>query len=97
MLHGHNKGFQGTCDGISLKFVILFGIMASNTWTIEKTAELIDLYQEKPCLYNTKHKNYFNRDHRAKALSEISEVIGLEGKKRVDHVAWVDIWCFGTY
>ena len=52
--------------------------MAGSTWTPEKISEL---NEEKPCLYNTKHKDYFNRDLRGKALSEISEVIGLEGKK----------------
>ena len=47
----------------------------------EKTSELIDLYKEKSCLLQHKTQGLFNRDLRVKALSEILEVIGLEGKK----------------
>lgn len=49
-------------------------------WSTDRVSSLIDLYEERPCLYNTKHKDYFNRDTRSKSLLEISEVIGLEGK-----------------
>ena len=49
-------------------------------WTNEKIAELIDVFETKPCLYNTKHIEYHNRDLRRKALSEISEMMGFSGK-----------------
>ena len=55
--------------------------MAANTctWTTETVSDLIDLFEERPCLYNTKHKDYFNRDLRSKAL-EISREIGFPGE-----------------
>ena len=42
------------------------------TWTQENIAVLLDLYDEKPCLYNTMHKDYHNRDMRRSALAELS-------------------------
>ena len=41
---------------------------------------LIDLFEERPCLFDTKHKDYFNRDLRSKALDQISKEIGFPGK-----------------
>ena len=57
--------------------------MASNTytWTAEKIFELIDLYEERLCLYDTKHKDYFNRDLRGKALAEIATAVEFPGKR----------------
>lgn len=54
--------------------------MAAFTWKDERVAELIDLYQDRPCLYNVKSKDYFNRDLRKKALEEIAKAIGTTGK-----------------
>ena len=31
--------------------------MAAN-WSLEKVCELIDLWEDKPCLDNTKHKDF---------------------------------------
>ena len=58
--------------------------MAANTctWTTETVSDLIDLFEERPCLYNTKHKDYFNRDLRSIALEEISREIGFPGEYR---------------
>ena len=49
-------------------------------WTEVVVTELIDLFQERPCLYNTKSPNYFNRDRRNKALDEISKTLGTTGE-----------------
>ena len=53
---------------------------STETWTLAKVAELIDLYELRPCLYQTNHKEYFNRDARSKALGEIAELIEMSGK-----------------
>jgi len=45
-------------------------------WTTSKIVELISLYEEMPCLYETTSKDYFNRDLRNKALQEIVERLG---------------------
>ena len=50
------------------------------SWDKEKTEQLISLLEERPCLYNTKLKVYFNRDLRKKAHEEIAEAVGLSGK-----------------
>ncbi len=49
-------------------------------WTADAVGRLIDAIQERPCLYNTKLKDYFNRDKRSKAFSEISEIVDFPGK-----------------
>ena len=51
------------------------------TWSNEKVSELIDAFQAKPCLYNTKHKSYHNRDLRRKAHVQLSELTGFPGEK----------------
>ena len=45
-------------------------------WTTAKISSLISLYEERPCLYDTTSKAYFNRDVRSKALQEIVSSIG---------------------
>ena len=40
---------------------------------------LIDLFEERPCLFDTKHKDYFIRDLRSKALEQVSKEIGFPG------------------
>ena len=49
-------------------------------WSLGKVSELLDLYEERPCLYNTQHKDYHNRDLRSKALKELSAACGFPGK-----------------
>ena len=53
--------------------------MATYTWSYEKITELIDMYEDRPCLYNTKHQEYFNREKRRKALSEIAAAMDFPG------------------
>lgn len=54
--------------------------MATVELTVSAVSELITLYEEKPCLYNTKLKDYFNRDLRGKALQEIADKLGRTGE-----------------
>ena len=54
--------------------------MATVEWTEGVVSELITLYEERPCLYNTKAKDYFNRDLRRKSLEEIANILGKTGE-----------------
>ena len=49
-------------------------------WTDEQVEHLIALFEERPCLYNTKIKTYFNRDLKKKANEEIAEALSITGK-----------------
>ena len=44
-------------------------------WTVAKVIELIELLQDRPCLYNTKDKCYHDRTLRRKATKEISDAL----------------------
>ena len=50
------------------------------TWTAKKAVELIELYESKPLLYNTKEKKYRDRDMRSKALEEIANALNIPGR-----------------
>ena len=52
---------------------------SSYSWSTEKINRLIDLFEERPSLYDIKSKNYFNRDARSKALAEIAETLDIPG------------------
>ena len=54
--------------------------MASVAWTAEKVSELIDLYENHPCLYNTKRGDYSNRDARSEAVEAIASTLRITGK-----------------
>ena len=41
------------------------------SWSMEKTFRLIEFYEENPCLYNTKEKQYHNRNLKSRVLVEI--------------------------
>lgn len=43
------------------------------SWTDEETATLIEIWEQHDNLYNTRHKNYFNRDLRQKTLAAIED------------------------
>ena len=45
-------------------------------WTEKRVLELVALYQEQPCLYDTKPELYFDRNRRTKTLNQISRKIG---------------------
>ena len=52
-------------------------------WTEERVDELIMLLEERPCLYNTTLKDYFNRNSKRKALEEIATTSAIAGKLRL--------------
>ena len=54
-------------------------------WTEQKVRELIVLYEERPCLYNTKSKEYHNRDLRNKSYEEIASQLGITGNSTSLH------------
>ena len=45
-------------------------------WTVAKVTELL---QDRPCLYNTKDKRYWDRTLRGKATKEISDALEVPG------------------
>ena len=47
-------------------------------WTEEKVDNLVPLLNERPCLYNTKLRDYFNRDKKKAALDDIAAVLALQ-------------------
>ena len=49
------------------------------TWSVQATTKLIELYEERPNLYNIKDKSYHNRDLRSKAYSEIATALDISG------------------
>ena len=53
--------------------------MASTKGSTERVERLIELYEARSCLYDTKSKEYFNRDKRTKALQEISDALNVPG------------------
>ncbi|KAL5460156.1 hypothetical protein EMCRGX_G033583 [Ephydatia muelleri] len=44
-------------------------------WNYENIEQLTELYEQRPCLYDTKSKDYFNRDVRNVALQDITKVL----------------------
>ena len=44
-------------------------------WSSVKVDELIDLYEERPCLHNTTIKDYHNRDKRSTVMEEIANAL----------------------
>ena len=55
-------------------------------WTEERIDSLITLLDERPCLHNTKIRDYFNR-HKKKAPNEIAAVLGITGKLSFFHTS----------
>jgi len=47
-------------------------------WNDELVEKLIDLYEERPCLWDISDRSYSKRDVKEKALSEIKEEMGIE-------------------
>ena len=48
-------------------------------WSDEKLETLVDMFQERTYLYNVKQKEYFNRDKRNKAHSDMAKELGTTG------------------
>ena len=58
---------------------ILFLMSKTCYWSDEKLETLVDMFQERTNLYNVKHKEYFNRDKRNKAHSDMAKELGTTG------------------
>ena len=52
------------------------GSSQEHRWTDERTERVIALFEERPCLFNTKIKDYSNRDKKGKAYDEIANAMG---------------------
>eukprot|EP00112_Aurelia_sp_Birch-Aquarium-sp1_P025869 Seg8859.2 transcript_id=Seg8859.2/GoldUCD/mRNA.D3Y31 product="hypothetical protein" protein_id=Seg8859.2/GoldUCD/D3Y31 len=50
---------------------------SSKRWSNEDTALLIDMLEERPCLWDTGSKDYHSRNKRAKAIEDIQDTIGI--------------------
>ena len=46
-------------------------------WNYDNIEKLIELYEQRPCLYDTKSKDHFNRNV---ALQDIAKVLNTTGK-----------------
>ena len=53
-------------------------------WRDELVQELIDLYRERPCLYDSKSKDYHNREMKKKCYEEMAEHVGASGELLVE-------------
>ncbi|KAI4455696.1 hypothetical protein MML48_9g00021244 [Holotrichia oblita] len=56
-----------------LKLLILYYYSKHHFWTTDNATRLIELYENYPCLYDAKSKNYHNRNLKVKALTEICD------------------------
>ena len=75
----HGNGCENNYEEVCLKFLLL-KMAACTGWTANKIERLIQLLEERPCLYNTKDKFYYDREMRGKAVSEISNLLEISGK-----------------
>lgn len=50
------------------------------TWKESTTEKLLQLYKDNPCLYDSKCKDYHNRDTKRKVLEDIARSIGVTSK-----------------
>jgi hypothetical protein len=49
-------------------------------WPDATTSRIIELWRERPILYDVTHRHYLNRDRKAQALSEIATEVKITGK-----------------
>lgn len=54
--------------------------MAKDFWTSEKTDLFIELWESKPCLYDTTKETYHDRNVKKRAREEIAQALGTEGE-----------------
>ena len=46
-------------------------------WNVKNTNTLIDMIEERPCLWDVSKAEYKSRDERVRALNEIEDVLGI--------------------
>lgn len=49
-------------------------------WTEEREDKLVEMWEQRPSLYNCASKSYSDRNARSKALEEIAEEVGTSGE-----------------
>ena len=59
------------------------GVDEKFTWKESTTEKLLQLYRDNPCLYDSKCKDYHNRDTKRKVLEDIARTIGVSSKSIV--------------
>ena len=47
-------------------------------WDDDDIEQLIDLYEERVCLWDVSDKSYQKRDVKEKSLAKISEIMGID-------------------
>lgn len=72
------------------------------TWTNEKIVKLIELYEERPCLWDVFSQEYHNRDtaNRAKAELEVSLIVfhsGNGAKSSQNLSIFLDLLCWSGF
>ncbi|KAL1488842.1 hypothetical protein ABEB36_014637 [Hypothenemus hampei] len=55
-------------------------VKKENLWTREVLLKFFEVFEQYPCLYDTKNKFYLNKHARADAISKIVEHLGIEIK-----------------
>ncbi len=68
------------------KVAIAISLKMADFWTTEKVTELIDMYKQYSCLYNTKDKDYHNRNLRSQAISNLAKAMGCEGNYSITSI-----------
>jgi hypothetical protein len=54
-------------------------ISDDSSWPDATTAKIIEMWRDRPLLYDVSHPNYLNRDKKHKALSEIALEVKITG------------------
>ena len=82
----NSKMFMGNSDAMLEQFATDQSTTAGKKvesgprWTDENIRKLIQLWSEKPALYDTKHDSYFSKNKRREALDQIIEEMGMSEK-----------------
>ena len=50
------------------------------SWSAEKTFQLIELYEANQCLYDTKAKQYHDRNLKSRVLAEMAADLDVPGR-----------------
>lgn len=54
--------------------------MAKDFWSSVKTELFIELWESKPCLYDTTKETYHDRNVKKRAREDIAQALGTEGE-----------------
>ena len=62
------------------------------SWSMQKTPRLIEFYEENPCLYNTKEKQYHDRSLKSRVLVEILTALDVSGQSFILIIVIINIF-----